>query len=329
METIKKIKISLSNLDANPKKNFLVFKNTLIYAIIRHILCKKIEIVSKANSDLHIFGPYNENIFFNKIVKFTKRKIKKLSLFSFKKKTLEKIDSKPIHIFYSHECRITEKNYDFAFTNHYGMPRETFCRIPFWKELIDWSHIGINREKTNFIKRFGEYYKITDLMKPLGESFLKKKKNICLFTSHLLPPRNSMYEIFSKNFIVDGYGAYFDYSIKNHNSSNFSKKNILSNYAFNLCPENHLYPGCYSEKILESFLGGSLPLGYADHNINLEFNKNAFVNLIDYTHDDYAEICELLKDDNFLKKFANQPLITEEPNLENETQFIKKIIDLI
>jgi hypothetical protein len=327
---MKKIKISLSNLLPDTKKNLETFKNSLVYLIITQILCKDIEITSNGNSDLHIFGPYNENTLFNKFLKKSRKQLTNLNIISFKNcEPPQNIKTKPIRIFYGHEMTMTEKKYDYAFTNHYGLCREKHCRISFWKELIDWSHIGIRQSKTKFIERFDNFYNIRDLMKPLGDTFLKKKKNICMIVSHLLAPRNMMYDIFRKNFTLDGYGPYFDKTIKNHNFSNFSKKSILSNYAFNLCPENDLVPGCYSEKIPEAFLAGSLPLGYADHNINLEFNKNAFVNLIDYVHNDFLEICELLKDDIFLKKFSDQPLLLKEPNLENEIRFIKKIIDRI
>ena len=83
---MKKIKISLSNLDINEKNNFLTFKNSLIYGIITNILNKEIEFVNKKYADLHFFGQYNENILFTKIVKFTNKKLYNLNLIPFKKK---------------------------------------------------------------------------------------------------------------------------------------------------------------------------------------------------------------------------------------------------
>ena len=109
-------------------------------------------------------------------------------------------------------------------------------RFPYWKDHIDWSHEDINRDlNIGNAKRFGSFHKIEDLMIPQGENFLKKK-NICIFATHLNEPRKSFYHNFSKNFTVDGYGPYFDKSIKNHNVSGYKKKDIMKNYAFNLCP---------------------------------------------------------------------------------------------
>ena len=138
-----------------------------------------------------------------------------------------------------------------------------------------------------------------------------------------------MYNIFSKDFIVDGYGAHFNKQIKHHNNEYPSKKEVLKNYAFNLCPENSLYPGYYTEKVPEAFLSKSLPISWMDNNVNIDFNEKSFINLLNYTKDNYSEIISLLKEDDFLKKFAEEPLIINEPHLTIETKFIKKILDCI
>ena len=58
----------------------------------------------------------------------------------------------------------------------------------------------------------------------------------------------------------------------------------------------------------------------------LDFNEKSFINLLDYTSSDYEEVCHLIKDQNFLKKFSNEPLLFKKPNLENEKIFIQKIL---
>ena len=100
---------------------------------------------------------------------------------------------------------------------------------------------------------------------------------------------------------------------------------ILKNYSFNLCPENALYPGYYTEKVPDAFLGKCLPLAWADNYINSDFNEKSFINLLNYSKSNYLEINSLLKDDSFLKKFTTEPLLLKEPNLTEETKFLKKI----
>ena len=131
---------------------------------------------------------------------------------------------------------------------------------------------------------------------------------------------------FSKNFNVDGYGPYFNKSIKNHNSSEFKTQNILKDYAFNLCPQNSLYPGYYTEGLVNAFVSKTLPVTWADKNINLDFNEKSFINLLDYTSSNYDEICQLMKDQYFLKKFVTEPLLFQKPDLKNEKLFVQKIL---
>ena len=107
----------------------------------------------------------------------------------------------------------------------------------------------------------------------------------------------------------------------------FNKKNILKNYAFNLCPENSLYPGYYTEKVPEAFLSKSLPITWADSNIKLDFNNKSLINLLDYSKNNFSEIIELLNDDIFLQRFTKEPLLLTEPNLVDEYKFVKKLLD--
>jgi hypothetical protein len=308
-------------------------ENSVIINLIKILSKKSIEFVSIANCDILIFGPYEQQSFFSSI--------KRRALNSIKRR-VDKIDTvlpnidfyllnrkiKPIKIYHSYENNnIPNIKYDFAITTHLGIEEQNHLRFPVWKETIDWSHLGIYREIGLSAKRFGSYLKIKDLMNANENNFFNKDKKICLFASHLNEPRNSMYKKLSEHFEVSGYGPYFNKNIKHHNLSQFNKREIMKNYGFNLCPENSLCPGFYSEKIPEAFLGNCLPISWADKNINYDFNENAFINLIDYMQDNYDEICNLLKEEDFLKKFNGQPLLIKEPNLEKETLIIKRILD--
>lgn len=237
---------------------------------------------------------------------------------------------KPIKIFYTREnLPHNTIDCDYSITNDIAADNPNHLRIPNWKDHIDWSENN-SVDKLHYSeqigKRFGSLLKISELMKPQGSDFIFKNRNMSLITSHLREPRRSMYLKFSSHFKVDGYGPFFDKRIKHHNKSNFTKKEIMSDYAFNLCPENTLYPGFYTEKVPESFIAKSLPITWADHNINYDFNEKAFINLINYQFNNYEDIIELLKQDSFLKKFTHEPLLLKSINLEKETIFIEKIL---
>lgn len=303
------------------------FKESIFIHLLKKLSKKKIEIVAPKNSDLLFIGVYDLYTLKRHCYNFFKEKIfnpekyyPNLDLYLFNRKNT------PIRIFYSTDnIRWNIIKSDFSISSDLGVQNENHLRFPVWKNFIDWSNNGIYHENTNR-KRFGGYYNIESLMRPQGHNFINKKKNMCFFTSHLIEPRTSIYNFFSTHFTIDGYGPYFDKNIKNHNRSNFKKIEIMKNYAFNLCPENSLYPGYYCEKVPDAFMGKCLPITWADNNISQDFNEKSFVNLINYTKNNYKDICELLKDEIFLKKFADQPLLLEKPNLEKEEKFIQKII---
>ena len=307
------------------------FRNSLIYKLIENISKKTIEIVSPDLCDILFFGPYDTNNLKRKFLNFARKKITSIdNIFPNVDLYLLNRKIKPLRVFYSHEnYSFPDVQYDYSITSHLGINSETHLRFPLWKELISWNHLEIERNADKFTKRFHNFYNIKDLMLPQGESFLKKERKICLLSSHLNEPRKSMYFNFSKHFTVDGYGPYFNKNIKDHNSNPESKREILDKYAFNLCPENSLYPGYYTEKVPEAFLGKSLPLTWADNNINVDFNEKSFVNLLNYSKDNYFEISNFLKDENFLKQFTTEPLLLKEPSLNEEIHFIKKIISSI
>lgn len=306
-------------------------KNSLIFKLIEYVSKREIEIVSIENSDIVIFGPYDTQSLKRRLINFAERKISSIyNIFPNIDLYLLNRKIKPIRIFYSHEnFSFPKVKYDFSITSHFAINNDKHLRFPLWKDLINWGHLGITREKNKFIRRFGDFYNIKDMTYPQGDAFLNKERKICLITSHLDEPRKSMYSSISKNFIIDGYGSYFDKQIKNHNDSKLNKKEILKKYAFNLCPENSLFPGYYTEKVPEAFLSKTLPISWMDNNVSFDFNEKSFINLLNYSKDNYLEIIYLLKDDNFLKKFTNEPLLLREPNLENEILFVKKIINCI
>ena len=325
---MKSLKISFFALH-----NILDVQNSVFFHLLKKLSIKKIEISPIDIADILIVGPYDainyKRAFLNKLsnIKFFKKFFNyfpNFDIYSFKR------DYKPLRIFLSSEnIHANLPKYDYSFNHDLGLTSSNHFRFPMWKDNIDWSHEGIFRQTSLSSKRFGSFYKLEDLLRPQGSDFVHKKRNFCIFTSHMNEPRNSIYNYFKKNFIIDGYGSYFDKKIKNHNFTSIKKKEIMQNYAFNLCPENSLFPGYYTEKIPESFLGKCLPISWADQNVSVDFNPKAFINLLNYSNNNYKEVCNLLKDDFFLKKFTNEPLLLKSINLNNEMTFVNKILSLL
>ena len=200
---------------------------------------------------------------------------------------------------------------DYAISHDLNVQSEKHFRLPYWMEMIDWSHEGI---VGNSNPRYGELLNLERLQAPLGDQFLKRSQKAVLITSHLREPRASCYGYLKRYMPVDGMGSYFDSTIKDHHHSRFFKKEILQKYAFNLCPENGIHPGYVTEKIPEAFAAGCLPLSTMDDEVS-DFNLKAFVNLKNIYSGDNESILDALSEPLFLKTFSDEPLLLATPSL--------------
>ncbi len=229
----------------------------------------------------------------------------------------------PITLFHTCEnLRHDSVKADYSISFDFSTEKNRHYRLPYWMELVDWSHEGL---QGNTNKRFGKLLSISKMLQPLGKSFLSKPRQAALFASHLSEPRKSFYKTIQQVIPVHGYGKYFDNKIISHSKSGFDKLTILKNYAFNLCPENKLYPGYYTEKIPEAFLGETLPITWTDSKVSADFNPKAFINLehIDWKNAEVLQ--ELFCAEKKLEPYAEQPLLLAAPSIEPFREFIRNI----
>lgn len=294
---------------------FKDFKSTVFFKLLAQELSGTIQLSSPKNADLIIYGPFGRNL--KTIGPFVKRRASVGPI---------KIPGRrfqPINIFHTIENERHNNLYDFSVSYDYtDNPQKNF-RFPYWMESIDWSHEGVIRPKP---LRLSRYFRVEELQKPLTDNFLSRKWRCAAFFGQIREPRAQLLTALKKVLPVDGFGKGFDNSIKNSQSSGIDKDIVLRQYAFNLCPENSLYPGYYTEKILESFGSGSIPLTWADSNIKSDFNPNSFINLHNYAGECYSKIGEVLASSDALAKIANEPLLQFTPTIEGLRHFIRNII---
>ena len=238
--------------------------------------------------------------------------------------TLQNRHYRPVTLFHTCEnLRHDSVKTDYSISFDFSEENDRHFRLPYWMELVDWSHEGL---LGNSNKRFGKLLSINRMLQPLGSNFLSKPRKAALFASHLSEPRKSFYKAINKAVPVDGYGKYFDKKISSHSDSGFEKQGILQNYAFNLCPENKLNPGYYTEKIPEAFLGETLPITWTDRNVSADFNPEAFINLEQMDWKNAELLDELLHSDKKLAHYAEQPLLLKAPSIEPFRAFLGNII---
>jgi len=229
----------------------------------------------------------------------------------------------PLTLFHTSE-NIRNDEFDADYFLSFDMPlSENQFRLPFWMEFLDWSREGLTG---NTNPRFGRLLSVNELLRPLGNSFLSREKKAVMFSSHLRGPRRGVYEGLSAIMPVDGMGPIFDHLIADHNHSSFTKESVLKSYAFNLCPENGLYPGYYTEKIPEAFAAGALPIAWTDSNVQMDFNPRAFINLQPYAYEHYQTPLNMLLDQQYLNSFCDQPLLLKTPTLDPLKEFMREIL---
>jgi hypothetical protein len=212
---------------------------------------------------------------------------------------------------------------DYSISFDLGVQSNHHLRFPYWMEMLDWAHEGV---LGNANPRYGKLLSISTLMSPLGDQYLKRGRTCAILSSHLREPRGSLFKALEKVISIQGFGAFFNKEIKNHHSSGFLKMAILKDFSFNLCPENGLYPGYYTEKIPEAFYSGCLPITWADDNIGVDFNPSAFLNLEPLFKSDFQELSEILLNEKRLEAYQSEALLTISPSLEPLKKFLSKII---
>lgn len=212
---------------------------------------------------------------------------------------------------------------DYALSFDLAVDHPRHHRFPYWMEMVDWAHEGI---KGNENPRFGQLLDLRRLTQPLGSGFMQRPFQAALFASHLQEPRETLFKALQRCVPVTGFGPYFDPGIRHHSASGIAKKDILQSYAFNLCPENSMYPGYYTEKIPEAYMAGCLPITWVDSNVAVDFNPNAMLNLAPMMRDGFSGLQEALHDKANLERFASERLLLERPSIEPLRAFLQEVI---
>ncbi len=212
---------------------------------------------------------------------------------------------------------------DYSISFDLNIESDKHFRLPYWMEMIDWSHEGI---RGNQNPRYGQLLTIERLMQPLGSSFLQRKRVAAFLSSHMREPRNTLFNAVNRVLPVSGFGPYFNKDIKSHHLSGIVKEVLLRDFAFNLCPENAMYPGYYTEKIPEAFFAKCLPITWADENVKVDFNPDAFINLAPMSWCNFSPLKDIINSPQALDQYASQALLLKAPSILPFRDFMKRIL---
>jgi hypothetical protein len=213
---------------------------------------------------------------------------------------------------------------DYSVSFDLNIESNKHFRLPYWMEMIDWSHEGIHGNQN---PRYGQLLTIERLMQPLGNTFLERKRAAAFLSSHMREPRNTLFNAVNSVLPVNGFGPHFNKDIKSHHHSGIVKEVLLQDFAFNLCPENAMYPGYYTEKIPEAFFAKCLPITWADENVKVDFNPNAFINLAPMSWCNFSPLKDIINSPHTLAQYASQALLLKAPSILPFRDFVKRVLE--
>jgi hypothetical protein len=219
---------------------------------------------------------------------------------------------RPSYIGYSHSLSF---DYDtYGGRNH---------RLPLWYSRLAW---GGFTEKPRRVGSNNHGYEplidIKSLTRPRKLDMTNKDKFCVMVAGNPEGLRINLFQSISKYKQVDGYGNMFGRALRS------SKFDILPEYKFCLCPENSVYDGYVTEKLIDAYAGGCVPIYSGEMQLDQDFNEFAFLNYYDIGNMD--ELIRSIKawdeEDKEYKKLYEEPLLLQEPKLDDAIAFVRSIV---
>jgi hypothetical protein len=124
----------------------------------------------------------------------------------------------------------------------------------------------------------------SELLRPLGENRIGEQSKFCAFvvSNPNSPFRNGLFQELSGHRFVHSPGKVLNNCdpIEPRRTPNGiqAKNEFLLDFQFTIAAENSSYPGYTTEKPVDAFLAGSIPIYWGDPMIDCDFNPDSFVN---------------------------------------------------
>jgi hypothetical protein len=95
-----------------------------------------------------------------------------------------------------------------------------------------------------------------------------------------------------------------------------NKNLVLRDFNFNICFENDLYPGYVTEKAVEAYLSGCIPI-WRGSDAGGFFNKNAMIDVTNLSIEEgVKKVVEISKDKELIQKMRIEPLLVKKISIE-------------
>lgn len=225
-------------------------------------------------------------------------------------------------VYYSNEpfypdYNIVDSMYDFSMANFF-LDKPNYIRFPsYYMYIHEFLHNGLISDLSFFKKINRE---------------IPRKTNFCSFVSKSINgKRGSFFNKLNQYKKVDS-NVTNDFHIPFDNSqftSSRPKIEFIKKYKFNIAFENNFrgnyqcFPnaklengflldmgGLISEKLIEPFVSGTIPIYWGSEMVGTEFNSNTFLNYYDFNNEEafIEKIIELDNNDELYNSYFNEPI---------------------
>jgi hypothetical protein len=196
-------------------------------------------------------------------------------------------------------------------------------RLPIWYARLAWPGFIQKPRKPNFHNHgYEDLISIESLTRGRTLDMSQKTKFCAMVAGNPEGLRVNLFNSISEYRKVDGYGNMFNRPLRK------SKFDLLKDYKFSLCPENSIYDGYITEKLIDAYAGGCIPVYSGTGTVDKDFNDNAFLNY-QWWKDMVKFVGYIEELDNDFEQYKlryEQPLLNQEPSLDDAIAFVRSIV---
>jgi Alpha-(1,3)-fucosyltransferase FucT N-terminal domain/Glycosyltransferase family 10 (fucosyltransferase) C-term len=195
-------------------------------------------------------------------------------------------------------------------------------RLPLWWSRLDWPEFAKYNTPAAGLEPLIPIDSLLQRRPPIDP----KAKQFCvLIAGNPESLRINLFLSLQTISPVMGYGKLFN------NPLGQTKFDVLPQFRYCLCPENGIYPGYHTEKPVDAWFGGCVPLYSGDRMLVRDFNPRALVNYQDQLS--MAEfidtVSRLEADAHAFNAVYTEPLLLQRPSLYASIQFLREAVAAI
>ena len=201
------------------------------------------------------------------------------------------------------------QDFDFSLSYEQDNYHSSNLYFPLWYTALDW--FG----SPEFSHRVGKNLTAKELLEP---RILERTptKFACAFIGNPHPMRSRAINDLSRLGVVDVFGKAVGRPVKH-------KAEIAADYKYMICFENDLYPGYVTEKALDAYHSGTVPLYWGDFGNDGAINHDSVLNLANFENlDSFVDYVASLSNRQY-RDIYEQPFLHFKPDLTPLINFIK------